>query len=197
MTKKPYHHGALREALLAGAMRLLEEKGAPSLSLREIARMAGVSQTAPYRHFAGKEALLAALIAQGFCELGRTMDEAGAKAGDAAKTLHALGRAYVDFAISNPQLFRLMFGPEVVDKSSFPDTAEAADAAYKRLANAVEAYLASRRIRVRNEHVPVAAAWSMVHGLASLLIDDQIGEMNDAEKNQLIDAVTGFFVTGG
>ncbi len=197
MTKKPYHHGALRKTLLAGAMKLLEEKGAPLLSLREIARMAGVSQTAPYRHFASKEALLAALIAQGFGELGHAMDKAAAKADNAAKTLHAMGRAYVDFALLRPQLFRLMFGPEVVDKSAFPDTAEAAGAAYKRLENAVEAYLETRRIRVKNPQVPVVSAWSMMHGLASLLIDRQIGDMNDTEKAGLIDAVTGFFVTGG
>jgi len=197
MAKKPYHHGTLRQALITGAMQLLEEKGAPMLSLREAARMAGVSQTAPYRHFAGKEVLLAALAAQGFNGLIDAMDEAGAAADNEAKTLHALGRAYVDFALAHPQLFRLMFGPEIIDKSAFPDLAEAAKGAYSRLTGAVEAYLAARRIHVKTPRVPAVTSWSLVHGLASLLIDNQITDMSADEKDQLIDAVTGFFVTGG
>ncbi len=196
MAKKPYHHGSLRPALLAGAMELLEQKGAPSLSLREAARMAGVSQTAPYRHFAGKEALLAALAARGFEELTRALDEVAAT-GNAAKPLQATGRAYVDFALARPQLFRLMFGPEISDKSAFPETLAAARGAYSRLTGAVEAYLALRRIHVKTPRVPAVTAWSLVHGLASLLIDNQITDMEEDEKTQLIDAVTGFFVTGG
>ncbi|HHK74788.1 MAG TPA: TetR/AcrR family transcriptional regulator [Rhizobiales bacterium] len=196
MTKKPYHHGALRKTLLAGAMRLLEDRGAPHLSLREAARMAGVSQTAPYRHFASKEALLAALAAQGFSDLCAAMDKAGGDA-NAAKALHATGRAYVDFALARPRLFRLMFGPEIADKAAFPDLHEAAMGAYARMAKAVETYLASRRIHVKTPRVPAVTSWSLVHGLASLLIDNQIEDLEGKEKDQLISAVTGFFVTGG
>ncbi len=197
MSKKPYHHGALRQALLEGAMKLLEENGAPQLSLREAARKAGVSQTAPYRHFTSKEALLAALAAQGFQDLCTAMDKAKAATDNAAENLHAMGRAYVGFALARPQLFRLMFGPEISDKSAFPETDAAARGAYSRLARAVEAYLAARRIHLKTPQVPAVTAWSLVHGLAALLIDNQIVDMDKEGQDQLITAVTGFFVTGG
>src|SRR5262245_4715846 len=102
--KKAYHHGDLRAALLQAGGNLLEKEGLDALSLREVARRAGVSHNAPYRHFPDRDRLLAALAEEGFAELGRTLAEAG-KRGPRER-----GEAYVGFALAHPQRFRLMFG---------------------------------------------------------------------------------------
>src|SRR6478672_7153397 len=96
-----YHHGNLRPALLRAATKTLEKEGVGALSLRDLARRAGVSHNAPYRHFPDRESLLAALAADGFEKLGQAMRGQGGK---------EMGEAYVRFALEHPQLFRLMFG---------------------------------------------------------------------------------------
>src|SRR5262245_65147086 len=103
-----YHHGDLPPALLKAAGKILEKEGVGGLSLRELARRAGVSHNAPYRHFPDREALLAALAAEGFAMLGSAQREAAAAAG-----LRGMGEAYVRFALAHPQRFRLMFGGQV------------------------------------------------------------------------------------
>lgn len=113
MTEKdPYHHGDLRNALLAAAREILDEAGVSGLSLRAVARRAGVSQTAPYRHFKDKAALIAAIATDGFLVLKDTL-EAASDEGQEGEGLHSLGRAYVNFARKNTGLYRLMFGPEI------------------------------------------------------------------------------------
>lgn len=197
MSKTSYHHGNLRTALLTGADALLEEKGAAHLSLREAARKAGVSQTAPYRHFASKEALMAALAAEAYKELAAAMTAACRAKSDAPGRLHALGGAYVDYATSNPQKFRLMFGPEIADVDDWPDTKTASDDVRALIENTVGEYLDARRIRMKTQIVPVASAWSLIHGLAMLMVEKRMGDMSDQDRRALVTSVTGFFVTGG
>ena len=100
-----YHHGDLRAAVLQAAGEILETEGLSGLSLREAARRAGVSHNAPYRHFADRESLLAALAAEGFGLLAAAQREAAAKIG-----LRGMGEAYVRFALAHPERFQLMFG---------------------------------------------------------------------------------------
>jgi AcrR family transcriptional regulator len=156
--KGAYHHANLRPALLAAARRLLERGGPEALSLREVARRAGVSHSAPYRHFADRAALLAALAAEGFAELSERIAAAAREAGG-AKRLGPMGAAYVRFALDRPALFRLMFGGHVRG-TNHPALAEAAKGAYALLTA---------------EAGPSAVkAWALVHGLAHLLLDRQI-----------------------
>ena len=118
---RPYHHGDLRTALLGEGLRLVEEGGADALSLREVARAAGVSATAVYRHFPDKRALMTALAQEGVRRLGEAQREAAAAAGSGAAAFTATGRAYVRFALANPGLFRLTFtypGIDVGDPTS-------------------------------------------------------------------------------
>lgn len=197
MSKTSYHHGNLRAALLSGAAELLEEKGPAHLSLREAARRAGVSQTAPYRHFPSKEALMAALAADGFHALGKALAKACDGEADAPHRLHAMGGAYVDFAIANPQQFRLMYGPDIVGMEDWPDTRDASEDVRRFITATVEGYLEARRIRLKTPMVPVASAWSLIHGLAMLMIEQRMGELSEKERKALIASVTGFFVTGG
>jgi len=195
--KVRYHHGNLQAALVEAGLQLVEETGIEALTLREAARRAGVSQTAPYRHFADKEALLAAVAAEGFRELQRALSEAAAGIEDANRCLPRLGQAYVHFALDHPGLFRLMFGAGIGDKQPYPLLRQAAQAAYALLENAMRAYLGG------GHDAPAAtvAAWSLVHGLASLLLDQQFGsvamtgELKDMDKYGLVQRITDLFVT--
>ncbi|RMB81653.1 TetR/AcrR family transcriptional regulator [Streptomyces shenzhenensis] len=108
-TTRPYHHGDLRAALLTGAERTLREKGAGALSLRELAREVGVSHAAPGRHFKDKQALLDALALDGYERLTRILAAADRPALPLEPRMTELGRAYLGFAIDNPELLELMF----------------------------------------------------------------------------------------
>ena len=157
-TSTPYHHGDLRAALLQAAGELLETQGSGGLSLREAARRAGVSHNAPYRHFPDRDALLAALAAEGFRMLADSQ----------ASAARERGLAYVRFALQHPQRFRLMFGG-VVPIGSYPELREQGLRAYKGLEDS---------FRDLGEDAPVAAAaaWSLVHGLANLILNGHFAQ---------------------
>jgi AcrR family transcriptional regulator len=175
----PYHHGDLRRALLQAAEELLERGGGhAALSLREVARAAGVSHAAPYRHFADREALLAALAADGFARLADALTAAAAAAPEGGRT-RAAGRAYLRFARAHRALYLLMFGPEI-RKSAHPALAEAAGAAMAALRGAGEADRGAADRggsgeAARARHAMVGA-WALVHGLAHLIADGQLAE---------------------
>lgn len=151
-----YHHGDLRAALLEAASEILSDQGVGELSLREVARRAGVSHNAPYRHFPDRDSLLAELATEGFRRLGAAM---------AGKRGREMGEAYVRFALDNPNLFRLMFGGQL-QAGRHPGLRVAANATYEAL---VEAFRAQPG--VADAGMAAAAAWSLVHGLAQLLLD--------------------------
>jgi AcrR family transcriptional regulator len=157
-----YHHGDLRAALLAEGKRLLERHGPDGLSLREIARRLGVSHNAPYRHFPTREALLAALAADGFRTLAARTAE-GARDG-----LQGAGLAYVTFALEEPAVFHLMFS-STLDKAAFPELRAAASASFAALRTRVAALYGED-----NADMAAISAWSFVHGLANLLIAQQL-----------------------
>jgi AcrR family transcriptional regulator len=176
-SKFAYHHGDLPAALLRSAAQTLEERGVDTLSLREAARRAGVSHNAPYRHFPHREALLAALAAEGFTMLGEELRHHAGR---------ALGEAYVRFALEHPQRFRLMFGG-VLSHAKYPDLAGAANAAYRTLRAAFGDLPHPERA--------AAAAWCLVHGLAQLILDGHFAEAQraaggaDAFVRQVLGAV--------
>jgi len=161
-----YHHPDLRPALLAAARRLLERDGPGALSLREVARRAGVSHNAPYRHFPDRAALLAALAAEGFDAMAGAMSAAAAKV-PPARRLGSIGGAYVRFALEAPSLFRLMFGGLV----RVADHAELAAAAARAFA------MLTGETGTSSNPDGTIAAWATVHGLAHLLLDGQIASM--------------------
>jgi len=149
----PYHHGDLRAALLDQADALLDAGGDGAVSLREVARAAGVSATAAYRHFADKESLLAALAARHYAEFGQIL---------AGAPLAEMGRAYIRFALARPGRFRLMFGPLLAHAGAHPDLAAASGAAFAALSAAAPSPDDALR------------AWGLVHGLAHLLLDGAV-----------------------
>jgi AcrR family transcriptional regulator len=159
-----YHHGDLRAALLIAAGEILEKEGVEALALREVARKAGVSHSAPYRHFPEREALLAALAAEGFAMLEEAQRDAAAAGG-----LRAMGEAYVRFALDHPHRFRLMFSG-LVPIGKHPALREVATKTSERLSGA----LALRIPGAPGARDASIAAWAMVHGLAQLLLEDRI-----------------------
>ncbi|HZZ63217.1 MAG TPA: TetR/AcrR family transcriptional regulator [Roseiarcus sp.] len=163
---RPYRHGNLPNALRAAARAILDESGPDAVGLRETARRVGVSATAAYRHFSSKEDLLASVAAEGFRELTATL-EAGVEGPD---PLIGLGLAYVEFALQKRGLFRLMFGPILVERAKYPALNEAAKAAFdcvQRVASGVEGGR-------QEDNAASIAAWGLVHGLSSLFIDDLV-----------------------
>ena len=169
--RQRYHHGDLQAALLRAAGNLLEKEGIGALRLREIARRAGVSHNAPYRHFPERQALLAALAAEGFKRFRQQLDDAETQGG-----LHARGEAYVRFALEHPERFRLMFGSGL-PFSQHPDLLEQATQAFGGLANAIAAHAG------REAPLAAIAAWALVHGLSQLLLDGRVGGAGRGERD--------------
>jgi AcrR family transcriptional regulator len=139
---RPYHHGDLRSTLLAGAERTLREKGAGALSLRELAREAGVSHAAPGRHFKDKQALLHALALSGYERLGRALEGADDPALPLERRLAALARAYLAFSIDNAELLELMYA-----RKHEPDASEQLAAAVDRTVGSLERVIADAQER--------------------------------------------------
>jgi AcrR family transcriptional regulator len=168
-TKRAYHHGDLRSALVEAGLELLRSRSADELSLREIARAVGVSATAVYRHFPDKASLLAALASEGFERLAHQQIAAGAGGGGAgfAKS----GQAYVRFALDNPSLFRLMFAHTPAE--AHPDWDSPEGTAANLLRRGVAGMLPPDASRAE-QFAGMLRAWSLVHGLAMLILDRQV-----------------------
>ena len=162
----------LRQRILAGAEALLEERGAAALSLREVARRAGVTHQAPYHHFADREAILAELATRGFAELARRLAEANEAFPAAGRraTLVASGAAYVGFALDHPGVFRIMFRPDMCDPAHFPAAQSAGEAAHAELRRMVALVHGPQA-----DEALASVYWSLVHGLAGLMVDGPLG----------------------
>jgi len=170
-----YHHGDLRNALLAAVGDIVEENGVANVSLREAARRAGVSHSAPAHHFGDKEGMLAAFAERGFDILAGEMAAARDADPDAAvyNRLAAVGAAYVRFAISRTPFFDVMFRSGI-HKPSFEELNNRADGALAVLISVVDDLISVggyTKIDTRNMTVYV---WSLAHGLASLAVDGSL-----------------------
>ena len=165
-----YQHGDLKEALVQAGLKLLSEEGLSGLSLRAAAQLAGVSHAAPYRHFADKQALVAAIAERGFRLLTASMREelAGCKADDSVERLLALGVGYVRFATRHPDYLRVIFGGVICDQSS-PPLQAAGEEAYNALRDVVAAGLDRGELRGGDPDLVSLSCWSLVHGLSALL----------------------------
>jgi AcrR family transcriptional regulator len=189
--RRTYHHGNLRAALVEAALGLVKrEGGVEALTLRGAARLAGVSPAAPYRHFADKRALLAAVAEEGFRLLTSALRAAGGADADALARFRARWPAYVTFATSHPSHFRVMFGRELADRGGYPGLRDAAQAAFDAL---VEGMSDAQRAGVVGEGDPRElglTAWSAMHGLATLLLDGRLQAMYGRGVDELV-AVVG------
>lgn len=184
---RSYHHGDLRAALIAGAQRMLCERGAEALSLRELARELGVSHAAPSRHFKDKRALLDAVAVAGFEQLGVALEQALAAGGDFTAKLHAVARAYVDFAVSDAALLDVMYASKHA-----PDVSDELRAASQRLFGPLLALITEgqRAGQVRDgdlERIGLVI-FTGLHGFASMRASDMLpAEGADEALDALID----------
>lgn len=174
-----YHHGALREALLDACLKLIETEGIGAVSLRRVAREAGVSPGAPYHHFADRAALLSALAAQGYVALAGDFAVARAGADSPVRELTALIDTYVSFALRQPAYFRLMVRPELHEPDKNPETKAAMHAAERQLQDAVQDCVAAGVIPAERAEALELTVWSIGHGLASLLLDGLLDDPSD------------------
>ena len=165
--KSSYHHGNLRTALLDAALELIREQGVGAISLREVARRAGVSHAAPAHHFGDKAGLLTALAAEGFERFSAAL-QAGAQRGgdDAMKRFAWVGWAYVMFAAEHRAYFEVMFRPELFRRED-PELVRASRGTYENLLASVRAAFGPQLSAAELE-VHAMRAWSEVHGLATL-----------------------------
>ena len=174
--------GSLRDDLLRISRELLDEGGPDALSMREVARRAGCTHQAPYHYFANREAILAALVEAGFDELANRLCEAHdlVKTEDLRTVAEASGNAYVEFALTNPGVFRIMFRRDMCDPTRFPGIQVASRRTYDELGRLARIRFGEHAIR---EHE--TALWASVHGLAVLLLDGLMADEFPALEDRL------------
>jgi AcrR family transcriptional regulator len=184
--RRPYHHGNLRSALVEAALGLVTREGVEALTLRGTARVAGVSPAAPYRHFADKRALLAAVAEEGFRLLAAALRAASAPDAGPLERFRGRGRAYVTFATTHPSHFRVMFDRELADREPFPALREAAGDAFAAL---VDGMVDAQRAGVVRDGDPRElglTAWATMHGLSTLLLDGRVQAMYGRSVEDLV-----------
>ncbi|HMJ14453.1 MAG TPA: TetR/AcrR family transcriptional regulator [Polyangiaceae bacterium] len=170
-----YHHGDLRRALLEATLQLVATNGPEGFTLRAAAKLAQVSDAAPYHHFADKEALLASVAEEGFQKLHAELEQAGNGASDAEERARAMGVAYVLFAVNHPSHFRVMVTRPLAQQAKHVELAKTAAAAFNLVRDALISAVGERQLqRVPAEQL-IYTSWALVHGLAFLAIDGHLG----------------------
>lgn len=167
--KAAYHHGDLRQTLLTSAFKLVEKEGLENLSIRKLARAAGVTHAAPYAHFKDKEGIVAALKGEAFQSLYDTLAKASAEEKSAKAKLLSLGRAYVGFQMKYPSKFQIMFRSPLERADETRADVKIGILIFDLLAKAMESFVG------KNARAHALTAWALVHGLVSLWIDGPLG----------------------
>jgi AcrR family transcriptional regulator len=196
MERDRYHHGDLRQALIAAAVEVVEQGGPEAVSLRDLAKSLGVSRAAPYRHFADREALLVAVAAEGYAALGAAYDKIAASGLAPRDAARANCRAYLDFAAQRPGMFRLMTESEVLSRDDPPvaliGPANAAFRSFSRIVAAAMPHADERTVAAN-----IITGWSMLYGFvvlrrARMFKEFMTGPLTDEEMVEaVLDAVTG------
>ena len=163
---KPYHHGDLRRGLLGAAGAILERDGPSALSLRAVAREAGVSPAAPYHHFKDKDELMFAIAKEGFAQLKVAISAAAKKVEDPRDKMSQIGLAYVYFAQSHPALYRVMYDCARAG-DSMPDHEDHQDGAFEIVREALHK-AGGNHVSETDVHLAAIAAWCAAHGLAEM-----------------------------
>jgi AcrR family transcriptional regulator len=176
MSKKtPYHHGDLKNALIQAGIEILSKEGVSSLSLRKVARTAGVSHAAPYAHFSDKQALVAAISTAGYRTLyDKVYDAAQNHRGDPLRQLIEGAWAYVEFALDESDHFRITLSGVVEKEKDYPAFVEISQNAFRLV---VELVQACQKAGILNEGPPdlmAISVWGSVHGFVSLALEGQI-----------------------
>lgn len=189
----------LKTQVLEASVQLIAEQGLSGLSMREVARRAGVSHQAPYHYFDDKESIVAALVARGFTQLADRMEATARAKGSITQRLAKTGREYVTFALEQPVYFRLMFRPELAKLDRFPDAVAAGGRAFAVLQGLIEEKCVGQRVPAAKREAMVSMHWGMVHGLSSLLLDGALGQRfaSPQERERHIAQVLELFIGAG
>ena len=173
MLRKTYHHGHLREEIIKASLKILAKKGVHALSLREAAKQAGVSSAAPYRHFPTKYALLAAIATKGYAAIGQLLRETIAKyPGDFAAQLMQAAKAYVHFAMSEPEIFRIVFS--IQDQDDYPELQAAHAEMDSLFLDMIRQGQVKNLIAAGDPEEFGIAGFAFINGISSILIDKQL-----------------------
>ncbi len=181
-----YHHGNLREALVAAGLEILELRQSTEFSLRELTKQVGVTANAIYRHFANKDEILTALAIEGFKRLTDVQETAIQNHSNLIERFLAGGKAYINFARQNPTLFRLMYGRLSIISQNV-EVQAAAQSAYNRICYGI-ALILDKPIEDAQVTIGTIHAWGLVHGLSHLIIDGQV-DSHTTDIDNLIDAI--------
>lgn len=189
--KFKYHHGNLRDALLAAAVDILATQGIDGLSLRTLAKATGVTQAAPYSHFRDKDELLAGVAEGGFQRLALQMADDAAGAATTEARIAKLVTSYIRFAVENKPLFQVMFGRELSDMKKFPTLAMTAGKSYAL----ISAALAKRTSQEIDSRFLTVTIWSLCHGLATLITGDKIrlDQFGDGDIDSFVEKTVATF----
>jgi AcrR family transcriptional regulator len=173
--KKAYHHGDLKNALIEAGAAILSREGVSGLSLRKVAQTAGVSHAAPYAHFADKQALIAAISTDGYRRLYEAITAAAQQyQGDPLRQLVEGAWAYVQFALNDPDHFKITLSSVVEKEKDYPDFVAMSRQSFALVVQIVEACQAAKILKRGPADLMAVSVWSLIHGLASLVLEDQI-----------------------
>jgi AcrR family transcriptional regulator len=180
--REQYHHGNLRAALLEVATDMIAEAGIDSLTMRALSQRIGVSRTAPYRHFEDKAALLAGVAEEGFKRLHERMQTAIDQEEDILARFRKLGVTYIQFAVDHPTHYQLMFGRETAVHEAYPNLEAAGKAVFDLLVMTIQQAQTEHKIKAGDPRNLALVAWATVHGVASLVINQQIRDLTDLQE---------------
>jgi AcrR family transcriptional regulator len=196
--KKNYHKGNVREGLVEAAERVLHDEGLKALSLRRVAREVGVAPSAVYNHFKNLEALLAAVAADGYRQLAALEEAAYFSAAEPETVLRSLARDYLKFGAKNPNLYRLMFSPAVVDYRSDPELGAAGDSSFGLSVNWWYGKDSYDPAKSAVSYPAALSFWAMLHGLTLQMIDGLITVGTDTSNSidVLAQSTMGIYIHG-
>ncbi len=173
--KKAYHHGDLKNALIAAGADILAKDGVGGLSLRKVAQQAGVSHTAPYAHFADKQALIAAISTDGYRRLYEALAATTQQyADDPARQLVEGAWAYVQFAVNDTDYFKITLSGAIEKEKDYPAFVEISQRSFALLVQIVEACQQAKILKRGPSDLIAVGVWSLIHGFVSLFLEDQI-----------------------
>ncbi|HWR42351.1 TetR/AcrR family transcriptional regulator, partial [Sporomusa sp.] len=196
--KEPYHHGNLREALIQTALQILAVDGVVGLTLRKVAKAAGVSHAAPAHHFKDKTALVASVAAEGFRILSKDLLNVADIHQDSKEKLLQLARTYVGFAQREVELFRLIFGPTAPDYREYPELYEAGIECWNTVVQLITTIMKDQEITNCEPDLLAFSIWAHTQGIASLIVNQAVipphliplkGAMLDKSIELLIDGL--------
>ena len=190
--KKPYHHGNLKSVLARAALKLVGETGLGAFTLREVARRAGVSHNAPYRHFKKKEDVFAALASEGFLQLNDRLREALNLELDPAARLRGASRAYLHFAFENPARFAVMFHANF-DRQAYEEYVSAYTESLRLLSQLIEA---CGELGAESAETAGELVWSGVHGIAELGLAQRLRGGDESDLEHLVDSAIDSLLNG-